>query len=115
MQKICEYEGTTMHLKRIALSLTTLLLCFNASAKKDLPKSNGKQTEKLINELQDIISKLETDNPKILENFTAKDKDAILKHFIDSFDAGVRFCPKKEEYAKQLIVESYKPFTLGKK
>jgi len=102
-----------MDLKRIVLSFTALLIGLNVEAKKDISEPS-RQTEILINELQDIISKLETDNPKILNNFTVRDKDAILKHFIDSFDAGVKFSSEKKEDAPQHAVESFKPFTLGK-
>jgi len=100
--------------KIIYITLLLLLVQGNSHARISSPENSPPPAITLIDELREIISRLEVDNPNLIKNFTEQDKQLMLKAFVDSLDVGVEIGATSPSPSEVLPDKLYKPFSLSK-
>jgi len=100
--------------KVIYIALLLLLAQGYSHARIATPENSPPPALTLIDELREIISRIEVDNPSLIKNFTEQDKQLMLKAFVDSLDVGVEIGEASPPSNELLPDKLYKPFSLSK-
>ena len=96
----------------LIILLLVSLQCLSL-ARTNSPEATIVPALSLIDDLRDIISKLEVDSPKLIDNFTEQDKQKILKAFVESLDVGIKLGEPETNSSFPLSDKIYKPFSLA--